>query len=243
MTRNLPSQVRPSSPPAEQTRQLATLTSIYRNRLIRGPAGKYTISDRLAPSGDERHTLTCRARELVDALAPGDRNEMAKSIGQMFLAYQQVKLGPDETRATVALYVAQVQEFPNWAVSNGCQTIIRRTSAWPPAAGELRASVAAETRPHEDERAALLSVLNADVFHEPLPGERVRMKEGFEALSAELGVSVRAGAREPTQAEAKEWLEREQENPRPLPKLSEAALRVCGIDTSDPSFAEMREII
>lgn len=203
------------------------------------------ISASEAPSGDDRKALIDRRNHLADALAPGDRNEIARTIGQMFLAYQQVKLGQDETRATVALYVAQVQEFPQWAVQQGCQKIIQRPIAWPPSAGEMRAAVEKEARAAVDERETINSVLNADVEHLPEPGDRERMKAGFRDLVTELG-GVHRVSREHTKAEAAAWCEAEAANPRPAPKLSAAALRVCGIeppDTSGADFAEMREVI
>ncbi|MDR3449541.1 MAG: hypothetical protein P4M15_07330 [Alphaproteobacteria bacterium] len=182
---------------------------------------------------------------MADALAPGDRNEIAKTIGQMFLAYQQVKLGPEETRATIALYVAQVQEFPQWAVAQGCQRIIQRPTAWPPSAGEMRSAVEREARPARDEREAINSVLNAEIEEIRRTGDRDRMKAGLRDLVTELG-GVKHGKREHTKDEAAAWLEDEKANPRPLPKLSAVALKICGVeapDTSSDDFAEMREIL
>jgi len=207
--------------------------------------GKYSISAQEAPRGDSLNALISRRNELADALFPGDRNEIARTIGQMFLAYQQVKLGPDETRATVALYVAQVQEFPQWAVSKGCEKIIQRPIAWPPSAGEMRAAVQNEARDVQDEHALITSVLNANIEQECAPGDREKMRQGFKEVIAELG-GIKGEKREHTKDEAAAWLENEKESQRPLPKLSSAALKLCGIeprDTSLDDFAEMREII
>jgi hypothetical protein len=186
--------------------------------------GTFTISRQLAPSGGDLVALNSRKAELSSALAPGDRNDMARSIGQMFLAYQQMKLGPDETRATIAVYVSQVQEFPSWAVSAGCQKIIQRPIPFPPSAGELRAAVAAEVRRTHDEQALLLRVLTAEKIDAKAPADAETMRKKFEALKSEFSQETKGSKWELTKAEAEGWLERTKDRPKPAMNLSGAAL-------------------
>lgn len=181
-----------------------------------------------------------RAGELANSLQPGERGDIAQAISQVFLAYQQMKLAPSEAKATIALYVSQVSEFPIWAVRQGCEAIIRRPSQWPPSAGEVRTAVEATARAARDERAAITGILTAEITHEPSGDERARIKQGFAKLMGDLGRKT-AQPSEQTKAQAEAWLTEQEANPRPAPKLSEAALRACGVNP--PTQDEMREVI
>lgn len=160
---NLTTPRRTSAAPTPAPRELADMASRYFNQVRRFPNGKYMISHEDAPSPNNRALLLARRDDLECALAPCDRGDAARAIAQMFLAYPQLRLGPDEARATIAVYVSQVQEFPAWAVVAGCQKIIQRPIAFPPSAGELRAAVADETGWVKTEAWKLGHILSAEI--------------------------------------------------------------------------------
>lgn len=166
--------------------------------------------------------MQARRAELAGALAPCDRNEAARCVSQMMLAFPQAKDGQESARALIAAYVAQVEEFPLWAVASGCKAMAGRASAWVPSAGELREAVRALIESHAEELRKITRILTAEVAAEPTPADREAMRERFAGLRVDLGSKTVERPSEVTQAEAQVWLDREQAKPKEAIAISDA---------------------
>jgi hypothetical protein len=96
----------------------------------------------------------------------------------MFVAFPMVKLSPEQAATTIAVYVAQLRDFPLWAIETGCQSCIAKATPFPPSAGELREACLRAVTPLAEEAAQLRSVLEAEVYTTPPePGYAIFKRE------------------------------------------------------------------
>jgi hypothetical protein len=174
--------------PAFRSREQATLVHTYLTRLENHPgAAKYSISDQLAPTHEDRQRLLARQRELSIGMTPcGELSAAAELISQMFTGYMTVRLNRDEAANTAAAYLAQVKHLPLWAIQTGCQSCIARNNPFPPSAGELRAACEKAVQSIWAEEAEIRKVLDAEIYHSAPKAQRERIKAGFQSLLAEL---------------------------------------------------------
>lgn len=153
-----------------------------------------------------------------------------------------------ETDARLAIYAeALAGQVSRWALDEAAKRFIAGSvgdGRWLPKPAEWRSECERLELPWREERARILRVLNAEVLPSPEPvkaeeaqamcetGVRLmseRSRRSLDAFRAEVAASRLADGQQErkvwTKEEAEAWLEREQSNPRPLPKLSDAALR------------------
>jgi hypothetical protein len=180
-------QPRTSPRPSHQSREDANVLHVYSSRLENHPGAKPSISDQLAPTFEDRQRLTARRGELADGLQPEPSlAEIAKVVGNMFLLFPSVRMGLDQTKAVTTAYVAHLKDLPLWAIEAGCKSAVAKGLAFPPSAPELRASAEQALQSIRDEEAAILKVLDAQVYHSAPKAERERIKAGFQGLLTEL---------------------------------------------------------
>jgi hypothetical protein len=174
--------------PAFRSREQATLVHTYLTRLENHPgAAKYSISDQLAPTHEDRQRLLARQQELSNCLTPlGNIAEAGVIIGQMFAGYLTIRLSEQQASEAVAAYLAQVKHLPLWAIQTGCQSCIARNNPFPPSAGELRTACEKAVQSIWAEEAEIRKVLDAEIYHSAPKAQRERIKAGFQSLLAEL---------------------------------------------------------
>lgn len=168
--------------------------------------------------------LTARRGELVAALGGTGKAEIQARLARMFLRFPSANnTDPD---ATTAAYATDLVSFPLWAIDRGILRVIETwKSAFAPSSPELRAMVAAETKPFTEELRDLTAILDADVFHDPDETEKSRVLAGFAKLIADFKINEPFSKNRPrvsTKAEAETWLEAN--SGAPVPVLSDEAL-------------------
>jgi hypothetical protein len=230
-----------STAPAAPSREISDLVARTKNGLEPlGAPGRFSISTERAPDGAERALLEGRLAQIEVALAPARPNEIAQRVGQMFLRFPSSRLTDATAAATVSAYVHDLRAFAVWALDEAIGGVIRRGGAFAPSSAELVAACGGVVARHRAEAADIRTVLSAQV-EEP-SDSREAMKARFSALVTELKETApeetRTTWRQPTRAEAQEWLEREREAPRPLPRLSPALRAALGLPEPREGGAE-----
>jgi hypothetical protein len=238
---------RAPTPPAPMTRQEQDRVSFLLNKLTAGPRGTFSISDQLAPVGDEWDALQARYARFTASVMPPQTPE-AKDAAKDAIKARIVRLlvrypsmNNTDATAIVAAYTADLVKFPLWAIDEAILTILRygaNNPAFPPSSTELVQACERAVKPVIAERAELQKLVNADVYHEPTEGERERVNAEFQKLKRELAMDqdfkkVLPDARYPNcdQATVRAQIEADLETLRakPLPKLSPEALATLGI--------------
>jgi hypothetical protein len=218
--------------PAAPSREVLDLVARTKNCLEPlGAPGRFSISAERAPDGAERALLKGRLAQIEGALTPARPNEIAQRVGQMFLRFPSSRLTDATAAATVSAYVHDLRQFPVWALDEAIGGVIRRGGAFAPSSAELVAACGGVVARHRAEAADIRVILSAQI--DAPSGSRESMMKRFSALVAELNEIAPAEAyttrRPATRAEAQEWLEREREAARPLPKLSPALRAALGL--------------
>jgi len=226
-------------PPAPASRMFADMLAIYRNAVERTPAGLLSISDKRAPAGVDRERLESRLVEIDMANRPGPPQAIARRVARLFLRFPSSRLTDANSEATVAAYAADLSKFPLWAIDQAMMDAITKGGSFAPSSPELRAMCERALSRWSMEAADIRAVLTADVYHEQTDAERAKVKEGFDALVADLGLRedpwlLRAPGKRPyssvTPAEAVDALEAMKANPEPPPALSPALRAHMGLD-------------
>lgn len=171
----------------------------------------------------ERRWLEDRAAVLRRSMVRGNRDAIASVIAGMLLRFPQAG-APGETEGRVAAYVADLQEFPLWAVERAAAGV---KGQWSPASNVLVDAVRAVLAPTMDEAAKVSRLLTADVYHVPTDDERRRVEARFRKMAGDFGVTDHDPER--VEIEAQEALLKIMREPKPQIRLSAEALRSCGI--------------
>lgn len=214
-------------------------------------AGRSLMLDRsLTPS--DHDALLRRRNELATHCAPTGKDPAIKALSQIFLAFPSYRQSEDDRLGAVTLMLHHVQNFPLWAIRKACHAATSKNSAWPPSAGEFRALVEIEVRAFDDERAAIDRILEA-AKNQPAEtikqaAERLRDPRAFAADTiSELRRAIpdneklrdipgvdkdRGKTKDQLRAEAEEWLASGAAS-APLPKMSPALRKVCGVTNAE----------
>lgn len=187
MTNDLTNTSPQQKQPAIQTRAAADLQAVYRSRLLRTPAGGWSISDRDAPQGRDLETLTER-RTHLRSFTPADRTSIGARVARMFLRFPNTaaKGSPD----MVAAYTMDLERFPLWAIDRGIASIIHghalKSTEYAPSSLDVQKAVRDAMAPVQDELTALTEILDAKVYVDPGEDERKRVSGKFDALLGEM---------------------------------------------------------
>lgn len=153
-----------------------------------------SISEKFAPTADQRQLLKHRGRELTDSLHSMDEKQakeaIAALVSRLLLTYPQSHRGKqDESEQLVGVYVEALIDLPLWAVHAACQGWIRGEAdgdnRFRPSAAELRKLAQRKCIPFRQELEQIKRILNAKIHNEPTPEERQRVLERFQTVLAD----------------------------------------------------------
>lgn len=189
-----------SSPPAAPTREVSLLVSrIYSvMRTEQTDYRTFSISDKLAPTAEQREVLKIRGREIADGLKPADGNQartvISALVNRLLVTYpQSERVSEQDARAAIAGYVDALADLPLWAVNAACQGWIRGEAdgdnRFRPSAAELRTLAQRKLMPFRQEVEQIRRILTAQVYRDPTQEERDRVTARFQQILSEtIGV-------------------------------------------------------
>lgn len=185
-----------SSPPAAPTREVSLLVGrIYSvMKTEQTDYRTFSISDKLAPTDEQRDVLKARGREIADGLKPADGNQartvISALVNRLLVTYPQSERATEqEARAAIAGYVEALVDLPLWAVNASCQGWIRGEAdgdnRFRPSAAELRTLAQRKLMPFRQEVEQIRRILTANVYREPTQEERDRVIARHQQILAE----------------------------------------------------------
>ena len=188
------------------------------------------------PAGS-RALLVERVAVIDGYLAPAQREEVAVSISRLFLALaSSTEDGVDaQTRALV--YADVLGDLPPFAVQQAVDDYVRGHAGdrkWAPTAAEVRAQAERYVAPWRAERRRIERALAAKVA-DAAPSADARAavlahaRETLQQLEATASLGKPARERPLTRDEALAWLEQQQANPPPPPRLSPGLRKLLGL--------------
>lgn len=227
--------------PTPPTREMETLTAIYRSRLER-TGQRYSMVESSAPTESERGALEARQSVVVAACIPGERAAIEASVEAMIAGYLSVRVDKDQAKIVRAAYVTHLLTYPLWAVHAGCRACAARDNPFPASPGELRAAVDEAMKPVRQEMHDLAAILSANTYAVADDAARARVSEIYEKFKRDLGLNKAFDPpglkpqKPPTVAPSVAEWEAQKTSGSP-PRLSAAALRACGIEPREPAPA------
>lgn len=223
---------KPPQPSSSMTLSLDRLT----NALEPVSRGLFSISDRLAPTGEDTAALRARMAEISDALRSSPSDAVKTRVVKLFARYPSAaKL---DAEMTITAYVTDLQPFPIWAIDGACMAFLQGQfagSAFPPSCGELVAEARRAVLPYRIEGEKIRRVLTAEVYHEPTDAERAKVRAQMDALIADLRLndSLSAGSKHSAPLEAPK---------KPEEALSSLAARLSALPAPTLSSGALNSI-
>lgn len=173
----------PPQMPAPMGRDLSNTVAKFKNRLEEhpGPYRHFSISEQLAPTGAERQALQARRNELMDALAPGNPQDIAQEVRLLKVGFASYGVDEMSAEVQVGIFVEALAQFPLWAVREARARFRdgKNVTPWNPRECPTSAQVAAECRaiisPVQDELRPIADVLDAEIAPAPDPDMQKRL--------------------------------------------------------------------
>jgi len=178
-------------PPQPASRELVDLIARFSSAIeeIPGQWRHRAILDTYAPKGAERQVLEARREALNAALTPADPDFIGRSISALKSAFPYRNEDSSDVEKVKRLYIAALQSFPEWAISEACRRFLEgrvgnRTFA--PTPPELAAECRSILVAVHEEAGKIDRILEAQVYRLPSPEQQRRIEEGFAKLRDEL---------------------------------------------------------
>lgn len=180
-------------PPTNPARDISTMVerifSIMKSEQV--DHRTWSISEKLAPSPEQRQVLATRGRELAGHLKPVESAEAVKVItalvSRLLASYPQLqRVSHDDAKAMMGTYVEALTDMPLWAVKAACDGWVRGegdgNKAFAPSASEIRALASRKQMPFRQEYEQIRRILGATVRKEPTEDERKRAAARIDAI-------------------------------------------------------------
>lgn len=119
-----------------------------------------------------------------ETLKGGDAESIGEMISAMMLGFQR-NAAERDAKKTVALYVSQLQVFPNWAVKRACEDALRNGGDFSPTVPSMVKRCQSATLEMRADLVRMRRLLNADVYREPTPEERAVIAKRFKTILSE----------------------------------------------------------
>lgn len=156
----------------------------------------FSISEKIAPSPEQRQVLAARGRDLAAHLQRVDGAEAKKVIvalvTRLMASYPQLeRVSRDIAADMMANYVDALSDVPLWAVKAACDSRLRGegegSHVFPPSAAELRVLAVRKQMPFRQEYEMIRRILEAKVRKEPTPEERERAAARIDVILKGFG--------------------------------------------------------
>lgn len=131
------------------------------NRYERSAAGHYHLRSDIAMVW--RPAFEARKAELAEALRPAPVSHVTQAMAGMFIRFPGSM--SQDAEARMAAYVADMAQFPLWAVLEAIRTAAKGRFA--PSAYELTAAASNATRTYRTELSRITKLLDAPVCARP----------------------------------------------------------------------------
>lgn len=147
--------------------------------------GRYLISNRSAPTTDERRALTNRADDLRRALDWAEALDIAREILGLMAGYPSVRMNREESARMSAAFVSALAKLPLWAIRKACENwtagrVPDTNPAFPPNAVQIKIEADRVAAPRRHELGRIAAVLAAEVIRLPTEDERKQAVEHWE---------------------------------------------------------------
>lgn len=150
---------------------------------------RLAISDRYAPSAEQRALLTSRRDALIVATGRADPVRIKQMVAALRLGLKAQATTEAGAAAALELNIRALAHFPEWTVSEACRRFNNGEAGegtFVPTPAELANECRALLAPVHDELTKLRRVLDAEVYVEPTAEQRGRIADGMDALIADL---------------------------------------------------------
>lgn len=182
------SATRPPGLPSRLTTLIAAMREVDAGSM------RMEIPAHLAPTDEDRSTISRLIREIDAAMAPAPMDAMRAAIGSLMAGYSGAQLSREDVEAKAAIFRVALDDVPGWALGAACRAWVRGeglvagdNSSFPPAPAQLRRLALAARDPVRMQKIRLQQLLAARPVRERTEAEREAMKARFAALMRPLG--------------------------------------------------------